>query len=270
MKMLALFAAVLSLVFLSVAPAEESAPATGPAILPLRGAETADGKTDLLIGAGAEDLKRAEEPGAMAMSVNAFLVKMNGKNYLFDSGLPNGEIAKSLEKTGVKPENIDAVFLTHFHFDHVGGLLDDDGNAVYPNATLHVPKVEVDKWNERGTEFLSVYGARSNAFDRGREIVPGVIGGDAGGHTPGHTVYRLEADGKTLLIIGDLIHIGGIQLANPDVAVTYDVDPVEAVAARKRIFSQAADEGITVAAMHLPFPGVGVLKHSGSGYIFEK
>ncbi len=237
-------------------------------IIPLLGSN-GQGKVELLVGAGEADLERAEQPGALDNSINAFLVKMNGKSYLFDTGLPNGTIVASLKKAGVEPENIDAVFITHFHGDHIGGLL-DDGKAVYPNAELYVPKVEVDNWFDRGTEFLSVYGGRAVAFDWDKEIVSGITGLDASGHTPGHTVYRLETPGGKLLIIADLIHFGGVQLPNPDVAVTYDVDPVMAVEARKRIFSQAAAEGVTVASMHLPYPGVGVLKRDGNGYVFEK
>lgn len=231
-----------------------------------------EGRAELLVGAGAEDLERAARPGALATSINAFIVRLDGKTYLFDTGLPIGEgtgIGSALAAAGIAPDDIDVVIITHFHRDHVGGLL-KDGKPVYPRAELAVPRLEVDKWSNPGTEFLTAYGHRSNAFDYDVEIYPGITSRAAVGHTPGHTVFLVQSGPDELLIVGDLIHIGGVQLPNPDVAVTYDVDPVEAVKARRRIFDMAADKGLPIASMHLPFPGMGVLAKEGQGYAFEE
>lgn len=231
-----------------------------------------EGKVDLLIGAGEDDLKRAAEDGALKTSINAFVVKLNGKTILFDTGLPiaqSGGIMPALARAGLAPDQIDAVVITHFHFDHVGGLV-HRGAKVYPNAELFVPRVEVNKWSDPGTDFLLTYNVRTNAFEDGAEILPGVTAMAAYGHTPGHTIFMLESEGKKLLVIGDLIHLPGVQLVNPDVAVTYDTNPSRAVASRKRVFAKAAAEQLPVASMHIPFPGVGVLSADGAGYTFKE
>lgn len=238
----------------------------------LDAAGMSEGSTKLLIGAGPEDLERAAKPGALKNSINAFVVKLNGKTILFDAGLPekmSAGMLPALEAAGLKVDDIDAIVITHFHFDHVGGLL-RDGKKVFPRAELYVPRVEVDKWSDAGTEFLVAYQPYTIVFESDKEFLPGVTSRAAYGHTPGHTVFLLESEGGKLLILGDLIHIPGVQLANPDVAVTYDVDPVKAVAARRKIFDWAADEKLPVAAMHMPFPGWGVLSKDGKGYGFAE
>ena len=231
-----------------------------------------DGSTNILIDADKNDLERAAKPGALKTSINAFVVKIEGKTVLFDTGMPakvTGGILPALKKAGLRPADIDAVVITHFHFDHVGGLLDENGKPIYPNAELYVPRVEVDKWSDPGTSFLLAYNVRTNAFEWNREILPGITALAAVGHTPGHTIFRLEAGAGRLMIIGDLIHLPGVQLANPDLAVTYDSDPAQAVASRKRVFDTVADEMLPVASMHIPFPGMGMLMKDGDGYEFS-
>ena len=231
-----------------------------------------DGSTDILVGAGKEDLERAAQPDGLKTSINAFVVKIGGKTVLFDTGMPiaqSGGIVPALAEADLGPDDIDAVVITHFHYDHVGGLM-HRGQPVYPRAELYVPRVEVNKWSDAGTDFLLAYNVRTNAFEDRKEILPGVTAMAAYGHTPGHTVFLLESDGGKLLIAGDLIHLPGVQLANPDVAVTYDTDPVKAVASRKRVFEMAADKKLPIAAMHIPFPGIGTLAKDGKGYAFTE
>ena len=278
-KHLALVAVVLGLA--AGAYAGEEKRATDFAVRKIGGMEVvaiidaggmAEGKTDLLVGAGAEDLKNAAAKDGLKMSLNAFIVRLNGKTILFDTGMAisaTGGIIPAMAAAGFSPDDIDAVVITHFHFDHVDGLV-HRGSRVYDNAELYVPRVEVNKWSEPGVDFLLTYNVRTNVFEAGKEVLPGVTALAAYGHTPGHTVYLLESEGEKLLIVGDLIHMSGVQLPNPDVAMIYDTDPAQAVASRRRVFDMAADQKLPIAAMHIPFPGMGVLTKDGKGYTFEE
>ena len=71
---------------------------------------------------------------------------------LFDAGLgadKGGRLMESMKNAEVKPSDIDAIFLTHLHADHIGGLLLDDKRA-FPNATIYLSQKEFDAWSDHG------------------------------------------------------------------------------------------------------------------------
>ncbi len=224
-------------------------------------------KPDLLIGL-TDDEKAALPAGIMANSVNCFIVKLGDDVLLFDTGYggERGHLIRSMAKAGFKPDDVTAVIITHFHPDHIGGLLTGEGGAVFPKARLVVPRVEVEAFPQKAMEFAGAYSGGLVTFEWDQPVSDGVVARNAAGHTPGHTVFEVDSGSTKLLILADLIHFAGVQLQRPEIAVTYDSDPVQAVAARKRIFDYAADSGVTVAGMHLPFPGVGTLSKAGTGY----
>ncbi len=227
--------------------------------------------TSLLIGADAEQQARYFPDGKLTGNILAFLVKMKGREILFDTGLPDGRIAAELKKNGLAAGDIKIILLTHLHRDHFGGLVDAEGKASFPNATVYVSRAEraywVDKVKDRNViHALAQYAGRVHEFEAGREVLPGVKALDTGGHTPGHVSFLLENGREKLLIIGDLVHFPRIQLPLPDVAVRYDVDPARAIQARKRIFDYASENRIPVAGMHIPFPGILKIRKAGAGY----
>jgi glyoxylase-like metal-dependent hydrolase (beta-lactamase superfamily II) len=224
-------------------------------------------------------------------SDNAFLIRTGGKLVLVDVGCGDllgpsfGQLTKSLQNAGVQPEQIDAVLLTHMHPDHCGGLM-RNGKMVFPNATVYIAKAESDFWLSedhlknappafklyfeyaQNSALPYVKAGKVITFNPDDNLFPGITVVSTPGHTPGHTSYTIESNGEKLLILGDLIHAAAIQFADPDIAISFDSDPKQAVITRKRCFADAAKGKYLIAGEHLSFPGVGHVKVDGKGYEF--
>ncbi len=195
-----------------------------------------------------------------------------------------GFIGDNLKAAGYSPEQVDVVLLTHLHADHAAGLLGTDGKPLFPNAEVRVAQADNDFWLSEeiaakapdgfkpffklAREAAAPYQAagRWKPFSGEVELAPGIKAVDAHGHTPGHTAYMIESKGQRLLIVGDAVHSHAVQFARPEVAIEFDSDKKQAVAARKRLFARAAKEKLALAGMHLPFPGLGHVRADGKGY----
>ncbi len=237
-------------------------------------------------------LKNTFQTSPVEASITGYLIEANDKLILIDAGTATaygpsaGHLIESLLNAGYKPEQIDAILITHIHIDHTGGLM--DGNKmVFPKATIYISKPEADFWlnetsKKKAPKALMPYfeyakntvGPFQNVgkvklFSYDKELFPGIMPVATPGHTPGHTSYMLKSKGQKLLFWGDITHIGAIQLADPSVSIEYDVDPRAASVQRKKVLADAAKNGYWVAGSHLSFPGIGHLKTAGSKYVFE-
>ena len=247
------------------------------------------GNTGILIGATPEMIKKAIPEGSFTSATNAFLVKIPGKNILIDTGFGRN-LFDNLKTIGLSAEQIDAVLITHMHGDHIGGLI-KEGKATFPNAALYIAKLEHDYWtsneemnkvpeNRRGgfesaKNVVNAYKERLHLFtpdELGKEttvLFPGVQGIENYGHTPGHTVFMIGTGDQKMLIWGDMTHVLPVQMMFPELAVTYDVNPEQAVISRKKMLEYVEKKNIPVAGMHIEFPGMGKIKaNSEKGYIF--
>lgn len=191
-------------------------------------------------------------------SVSAFLIEKDGKYILFDSGVgaPDSKLQEGLKTLGVAPSDIDYIFITHFHGDHIGGMM-KDGTPVFTNAEVYASKTEYDAWMKMPTDkksqvetMMKSYGDRVHMFAFGDTLPCNVIAMDASGHTPGHTVFQT---GK-LLVVGDLMHGAALQLKYPDICATYDMDKKGAIKNRKHYIEYARKNNLVIAGMHLPVP----------------
>ena len=222
-------------------------------------------------------------------SINAFLFRLAEKLILIDTGAgdlmgpASGHLLSSLEAAGFSPDEVDAVVLTHIHADHSGGLI-TDGRPAFKNATLYVSQADFDYWLSE-EQMLAVKPERQQSFrnavakvkpwsDAGmvqtftgdQELFPGLTSWAQPGHTPGHTYYMLESKGNILVFCGDIVHVAEIQLSNPAIAITLDVDPDAAVIQRKAFLAEAEAGGFWLAADHISFPGIGHIRQAGEGY----
>lgn len=234
-------------------------------------------------------LAAVHQKSPLETSVNAYLINTGSKLVLVDTGAAAlfgptlGKLLANLKAAGYRPEQVDEVYLTHMHADHVGGLVVGDKPA-FPNAVVRADKREADQWLSKANmdkaqgEGKDTYkgamhsvnpyaqAGRFKTFEGDVELVPGVTAHPAPGHTPGHTTYLVESRGQKLLLIGDLIHVAAVQFATPSVTIGFDSDSKSAAAARKKQFSDAARSGEMLGGAHLQFPGLGYLRAEGKGY----
>ena len=231
-------------------------------------------------------------PDGPVIPVTGYLVNTGDKLIAIDSGTTDnfvdtlGNYHTSLANAGVSVDQIDHVIATHLHLDHIGGLTDGKGNAMFPNADIITNQVEWDFWHndtlrsqssDMVKSFFDIaqtqtepYSDRITIVKQNTEVVPGVELVSLPGHTPGHMGVHLRSNGDELLIWGDIIHAPKLQFENPDWTIAFDIDQNVARKTRTRLLDQVATDGIKVAGMHLDFPGFGHVTRSGNQYRFEQ
>lgn len=223
-------------------------------------------------------------PGAV--HINCYLVRGAGRTILIDGGAGGikqwgGRLRANLSRAGVNPGAIDTILLTHAHPDHVGGLVDLIGKAIFPNAELVAHQREVRFWEDDGNLARATERARGNfviarqvfdgyrdrlrTFDEG-EVLPGIRAMPLPGHTDGHTGYVFESHDQSLLVWGDIVHFPHIQVKRPDVSIAFDQDAALAAATRSRLLDVVSSDGLVIAGMHLGELGFARVKRAGESY----
>jgi glyoxylase-like metal-dependent hydrolase (beta-lactamase superfamily II) len=236
-----------------------------------------------------QELKENFESSPYEMSDNCFVVNTGRKLILIDTGAGSlmgptlGHLLPNLAAAGYRPEQVDEVYITHLHPDHIGGLA-HDGQRTFPNAILRIDQADVDYWlsgenlaraSEQEKPFFQ--GARDSVvpykntgklktFSGDGELSPGISSEAAHGHTPGHSMYEIQSHGQTLEIIGDLVHVVEVQFAHPDVSIVFDSDSAMALNVRKKFLLDASEKGILLGSSHVSFPGLGHVRRESSGY----
>lgn len=223
-------------------------------------------------------------------AVNAFVVNTGEQLILIDCGTIQdysptlAKLPERLEALGFKPEQFDALLLTHLHPDHVGAATGPDGAARFSKAELVVAESEWKFWSDDSiagkapkeaqpffkiaTDAGKAYGKALRLFGKDGEVVKGISSVALPGHTPGHSGFIISSGKESLLIWGDIVHAPALQFTHPEWAIAFDVDQAQAITTRKAIFDRAAADKLLVAGMHLDFPAFGHLARSGKAYDF--
>ncbi|WP_431233169.1 MBL fold metallo-hydrolase [Mycolicibacterium psychrotolerans] len=213
--------------------------------------------------------------------LNVVVVRTGGRTILVDAGLgvefPDfpraGQTVQRLEAAGIDPGAVTDVVLTHLHMDHIGGLLTEGLKArLRPDLQVHVASREAEFWEKpdfthtvmpqpipdvlrrTATQFLNDYRGQLRPFETEYEVAPGVLVTRTGGHTPGHSVVRLESRGERLTFAGDAVFLPGFD--NPEWQNGFEHDPEEAARVRVNLLREVAATGEALVATHLPFPSV--------------
>ena len=220
----------------------------------------------------------------LQISFTPVIINTGTELVLFDTG--NGDarmpaaghlIHHTLKAAGYTPDQVDKVVLTHYHPDHIGGLM-MGGNPTFPNATYVAAASEHDFWSapERmsgGTERVAKL-TESNVkpladkmtfIKEGDDVATGIRAMSAHGHTPGHTAYSIESAGKRIIVAGDFANQPALSIARPEWQVKFDMDKEGAVATRKKMLDMLATDRIAFTSYHMPFPAVGYIDKRADG-----
>jgi glyoxylase-like metal-dependent hydrolase (beta-lactamase superfamily II) len=208
---------------------------------------------------------------------NGALAKANTKG-------ANGLFAENMAAAGFDPKAVDMVVISHFHTDHVNGLLTADGTPAFPNAEVLVPATEWKFWMDDGEMSRAPAGRMAGLFKNnrnifevglkkkvtpyewGKEVAPGLLAVETVGHTPGHTSYVLSSGSGKVFIQSDVTNNPNPFATNPGWHAFFDQDGDVAEETRRRIYDMVAVEKLQVQGFHYPFPGLGHVEKDGSGY----
>jgi glyoxylase-like metal-dependent hydrolase (beta-lactamase superfamily II) len=222
------------------------------------------------------------------------LVKIGGSYVMFDAGTgaqvapTAGLIVKQdlWKIVGIDPKQINYIVVSHFHPDHIFGLIAKDTNAqIFPNSQIIMPEKEYKYWTDPAL-IEALPEARQGVVkriqgcfpgwknitqvptDTKSEVLPGVRPINTNGHTPGHTSYLVSSGGKQIIVGGDVTYMPALFVRNPDWQVAFDQDAQMAQAARLRMFDRVVADKSIIAGYHYGLPGAGTILKDGKGYAY--
>ena len=246
-------------------------------------------------GASVDETKAALKAGGLTdafvpVPFTILAVRTGGRLVLIDSGTGGGQaggpkagqLAQSMAAAGLDPKDVKTIVVSHFHGDHIFGLMAKDTNAqTFADAEIIVPATELKWWTQpvdsipqpRRGNAQRVQATLANwknvkVVDGEADLVPGIRAIPAFGHTQGHTAHLISSGGKQLLVTGDATNIYTLFARNPDWAAAFDHVPDQAVETRKKLFDRAIAEKAMVAGYHWGLPNVGTIAKDGNGYAF--
>ena len=251
----------------------------------------------LMLNASGDDIRRALRDAdlpddRLATTFAPIIVETGGKRILVDTGLgadfaasmkaPVGRLVENMKANGIEPKDIDLVVVSHFHADHISGLL-ANGAPVFPDAEIVAPEPEWAFWMNEAERARAPQGRIAELFansrrifeplrDRvrtyvdGETIAPGLSAMATYGHSVGHMSFHLRSGSERIFIQSDLSNQAALFLPNPDWQSPLDQFPGQAAKVRRKVYEWLASERVPVQAFHHPFPGRSILERAGDGY----
>lgn len=233
--------------------------------------------------------KAGLSPDFVSISGTVAIVRNGGKTIMCDAGTGGqaagwvaGKLPAGMKAAGIDADKIDTILISHFHPDHIFGLMEKETNKpVYPNAEIVVSDVEYKFWTDPAVidklpearkglarriqaTFPTWKNIRQVAGEP--EVAPGIRFVMAPGHTPGHRAFHLSSGNAQLMLSNDTMYVPALNVANPGWRGQYDQDGAIAEDTRRKMMDRLVADRMMVAGFHFPFPGAGTIAKDGAGY----
>ena len=192
-------------------------------------------------------------------------------------GVVYGRLPDALRENEVDPKDVNIVFLTHAHNDHVGWNFTAEGTPMFPNARYMLHEVDWDFYQLPAVKMsIAPYVDRLltplkklgflDLLPNGQSLSGEVMAIPTPGHSPGHMSLLISSKDQKALIGGDAF-IHPAQVTEPGWCSVFDMDHGPAIATRQQLLEMLETEEIVLAAGHFPSPGFGrIARHDGRCY----
>jgi glyoxylase-like metal-dependent hydrolase (beta-lactamase superfamily II) len=225
---------------------------------------------------------------------NPIVVNTGAKLAMIDTGTgeaaykasqgANGQFLTNLAAAGIDANAIDAVIISHYHGDHMNGLLKADNSLAFPNAEILVPAPEHKYWMDDGEMSRAstprIEGLFKNTrrvmrgevlkrlrtYEWDKEVISGILAVGAPGHSPGHTNHIITSGTGKVYVQADLTHAPFLFARNPGWRPYFDHDPIAAETTRRKVYDMLVAEKMLVQGFHYPFPSLAHVDKTASGY----
>jgi glyoxylase-like metal-dependent hydrolase (beta-lactamase superfamily II) len=195
-----------------------------------------------------------------------------------------GQFASNMAAAGFDAKAVDVVVISHFHGDHINGLLSADNVLAFPNAEVLVPANEWKYFMDDGEMSRQtserMQGVFKNArrvfeaglkkkvtpYEWGKELAPGLVPVASVGHTPGHTSFVLSSGSDKVFIQSDVTNHPTLFVTHPGWHLMFDQDPAMAETTRRKVYDMLVADKMRVQGFHYPFPANGFVEKDGDGY----
>src|SRR5262249_34806940 len=149
---------------------------------------------------------------------------------------------------------IDTVIISHYHGDHVNGLLKADNSLAFPNAEILVPAAEHTFWMDDGEMSRAPKGRmedlfknnrrvfagevmkRLRTYDEGKVPVSGITASAPHGPPAAHNSLVVSSGSSPVYVQADVPPVPFLSARTPGWHAFYDKDPVRAEAPRRKVY----------------------------------
>jgi len=194
-----------------------------------------------------------------------------------------GQFQKNLKAAGIDRNAVDMVVISHFHTDHINGLLTADDKPAFANAEILVPAAEWKYFTDEGEmsrapagrmqdifknvkRVFDALGRKVTPYEAGKEVAPGILAVATHGHSAGHTSHIISSGSGKVFVQADVTHVPALFVRNPGWHAGFDQDPKMAEEIRRKIYDMLVAEKMMVQAFHYPFPAVAYVEKTSTGY----